>query len=72
MSERKAKVHCDERENSFYQPGALSARALFASERIRNMSERKAKVHCDERENSFYQPGALSARALFASERIRL
>jgi MoxR-like ATPase len=35
MSERKAKAHCDEREKLLGEPKALSARALFASERIR-------------------------------------
>jgi hypothetical protein len=35
MSERKAKAHCDGRENSNQKPEALSARALFASERAK-------------------------------------
>jgi hypothetical protein len=35
MSERKAKAHCDGREKSIVKLEALSARALFASERIR-------------------------------------
>jgi hypothetical protein len=35
MSERKAKAHCDGRERKIEFIGALSARALFASERIR-------------------------------------
>jgi hypothetical protein len=36
MSERKAKVHSDGRERTTDLTGALSARALFASERIRS------------------------------------
>jgi hypothetical protein len=35
MSERKAKARCDGREKSIDDTQALSARALFASERIR-------------------------------------
>jgi hypothetical protein len=35
MNERKTKAHCDEREKFLDQPKALSARALFASERIK-------------------------------------
>jgi hypothetical protein len=36
MSERKAKVHCDKRDNFTIQLGARSAHALFASERDRS------------------------------------